>query len=117
MFFASRSIALPRALRHLPSAFVAALILGCPSGDGALSGTYEAKSPEGTFTLEFKSGGKVELTMEEPGGKPDTKAADFLVDGNNITIQVPGGMPLTLVKNGKTLDASMIGQILHFEKK
>lgn len=41
----------------------------------------------------------------------------FLVDGNKTTVQVPGGMPLTLVQNGKTLDASMMGQILHFEKK
>lgn len=98
------------------SATAAVLLLGaCPPP--GLSGTYEAKQPEGTFTIDFKSGGKVEMTMQETGGKAETSNGDFLVDGDKVTIQIPGGMPMVLVKNGKVLDANMMGQILHFEKK
>jgi hypothetical protein len=102
-------------VRLLSTATAVLLLAACPPP--GLSGTYEAKQPEGTFTIDFKSGGKVEMTMQETGGKPETSNGDFLVDGNKVTIQVPGGMPLVLVKNGKVLEANMMGQILHFEKK
>src|ERR1043166_3494698 len=104
--------------RRLARAALAALLLGaCTPGGGGLSGTYEAKDPNGTMTLEFKSGGKVHLTMQTGGGQPDNSDGDYLIDGNKVTVQVPGGMPMELVRNGKTLDASMMGQIMHFNKK
>jgi len=105
--------------RRLASAALAALLLGActPGGGGGLSGTYEAKDANGTMTLEFKSGGKVHLTMQTSGGQPDNSDGDYLIDGNKVTVQVPGGMPIELVRNGKTLDASMMGQIMHFNKK
>jgi hypothetical protein len=103
---------------RLASAGLTALLLAaCTPGGGGLSGTYEAKDSNGSMTLEFKSGGKVHLTMQAAGGQPDNTDADYLVNGNNVTIQVPGGMPITLVKNGKTFDANMMGQIMHFSKK
>lgn len=95
---------------------VAAFLLTACSGSD-LSGTYEAKAPEGTMTLEFKSGHKIHLTMQENGGKAEQSDGDYLIDANKVTIQVPGGLPMMLVRNGKTLDADMMGQILHFEKK
>ena len=95
---------------------VAVLLAGCGGGSG-LSGTYQAQQPDGTMTLDFRSGGKVHLTMTTPSGQPDTSTADYLVDGNNVTIQSPGGMPLVLVRDGNALQASMMGQVLRFEKK
>ena len=93
------------------------LLAACPGGGGGdLSGTYEAKDPNGSMSLEFKSGHKVHLTMQE-GGPPENSDGDYLIDGNKITIQVPGGMPFVLVRSGKGLEGSMMGQILHFEKK
>jgi hypothetical protein len=102
--------------RLLPAALTIVMLAGCPGG-GSLSGTYEAKDADGSMTLEFKSGGKVHLTMQESGSQPDTSTADFLVDGNTITVQAPGGVPLILVRNGNTLDANLGGQIMRFEKK
>src|ERR1043166_265270 len=104
--------------RRLARAALAALLLGaCTPGGGGLSGTYEAKDPSLTMTLEFKSGGKVQMTMQQAGGQPDVTEADFMVNGNQVTVQVPGGMPLVLTRNGKTLDGRTMGQIMHFNKK
>jgi hypothetical protein len=69
------------------------------------------------MTLEFKGDHKVELTMQESGGEADTKEADYLLKGNEVTIQVPGGLPLVLVRDGKTLSANLFGQVLHFAKR
>jgi hypothetical protein len=95
------------------------LLAGCPPGGGSdgLSGTYEAKNPEGTMTLEFKGDHKVEMTLQETGGQPDQQEGDYLINGNEVTIQVPGGLPLVLVRDGKTLSANLFGQVLHFEKQ
>jgi hypothetical protein len=93
-------------------------LAGCtPGGGGGLSGTYEAKDGENGMTLVFKSGGKVQVTTQQGGGQPEVSEGDFMVNGNQITVQIPGGMPLQLTRNGKTLDASMMGQILHFTRK
>ena len=102
---------------RLASAGIAALLLAACTSGGGLSGTYESKSSDGTMTLEFKSGGKVHLTMQQAGGQPDNSDGDYLINGNNVTVQVPGGMPITLTRNGKNLDAQMLGQIMHFTKK
>jgi hypothetical protein len=111
----------PRCLRHLCAAFATALVLmvvmACTGSKTELSGTYEAKDKDGSMALEFKSGGKVRMSMMETGGKPDTKEADYMIDGNKVTIQVPDGIPLSLVKNGDSLEGSFMGQIVHFNKK
>jgi hypothetical protein len=104
-------------LATLPSLF----IVGCPSsgggGAGALSGTYESKTPEGSWTLEFKGGNKVQMTTVEKGAKPESVDADYLIDGNKVTIQAPGGFPLVLTRNGNVLEGSVGIGILHFTKK
>ncbi len=104
-------------LAALPSFF----IVGCPSsgggGAGTLSGTYESKTPEGSWTLEFKGGNKVRMTTVEKGAKPDSVDADYLIDGNKVTIQAPGGFPLVLTRNGNVLEGSVGAGILHFTKK
>jgi hypothetical protein len=109
-------------LRKLSSAVIAGttvlLLAACPSaGSGDLSGTYVAKDQNGTMTLEFKSGHKVHLTMQEGGNPAQNSDGDYMINGNQVTVQVPGGFPIVLTRNGKTLDASMMGQIMHFEKQ
>ena len=86
-------------------------------GGGGLSGTYQAQQPDGTMTLEFRGGGKVFMTMQEQGGQPDTSTAEYVAEGNNVTIQGKGGIPLVLVRDGNALTASMMGETLRFEKK
>ena len=100
------------------------VLAGCKKDDAAgggdsgdLSGTYSATTPDGTMTLEFKDDHKVHFTMLATGTPPDTASGDYLIDGNKVTVQIPGGMPLMLVIEGKALAGSMMGQILRFEKK
>lgn len=97
-------------------AVVLAFMAACGGGSG-LSGTYEASDGDGGMTLEFEGEGQVTLTFRDPDGTTETQAAQYLVDGNNITVQVEGGMPLVLVRDGDVLQANMLGQILRFEKK
>ena len=107
-----------RPLRLATAGLAAVLLAACtPGGGGGLSGTWVAKDNDGSMTLEFKSGGKVHLTMQQAGGQADNSDGDYLINGNNVTIQVPGGFPITLTRNGKTLDAQMPGQIMHFTRK
>ena len=105
-----------KAARAALAGTVLLFLAGCPPKSG-LSGTYEAKSAEGTMTLEFKSGNKVHMTMQPAGGAAENSDGDYMINGNQVTVQIPGGMPMQLTRNGNTLDASMFGQILHFEKK
>lgn len=71
------------------------------------------------MTIEFKRGHKVSMTMQETGNPPETSEGDYLVDGNKVTIQMADGMgmPLVLVRDGNTLSAPFMGQMLRFEKK
>jgi hypothetical protein len=92
------------------------LLAACPPKTD-LSGTYESSDKEGVMTIEFQSGGKVHMTMQSTGGQPDSSDGDFLMDGNKVTVQIPGGMPLTLTRNGSVLEGTFMGQVLRFTKK
>ena len=115
-------LSLPRLLVGAAAALLFLSLVGCPGGGGkgsdTLSGTYEAKTPELTWTLEFKSGNKVHQVMSPKGEKSETADAEYLVEGDHVTIQVPGGaMPLTLTRKPNTLETNFMGQILIFAKK
>lgn len=99
------------------AALVATLLLACTPGGGDPSGTYEAKDAQGTMTIEFQSGHKFHMTMQEGSAPAESADGDYLLDGNKITLQVPNGMPVVLVRNGKLLETNLMGQVLHFEKK
>ena len=104
-------------LRAVLAGFALLILAGCPNGgSGGLSGTYVAKNDEGSMTIEFKKDHKVHLTMQEAGGQPDASDGDYLIDGNKVTVQIPGGLPLMLVREGDELSASFMGQILRFKK-
>jgi hypothetical protein len=118
----------PRGLRLLGAALATAAVLtigtACTGSSSSstssrdLSGTYEAKDKDGAMSLEFKSGGKVRMSMAETGKPPEPPIeADYMIDGNNVTVQAPGGMAFTLVRSGDKLEGSAMGQILHFNKK
>jgi hypothetical protein len=107
---------LPTSTRISLGAAGLAILASCTAGSSGPSGTYETRDSTGFMTLDFKSGGKVHMVTEERGQR-DSADADYTVDGNKITVQVPGGMPLVLTKNGDQMDASMMGEIMHFKKK
>lgn len=110
------SIRRPRRVRAGVAALALLLLAACPPKTD-LTGTYESSDKEGVMTIEFQSGGKVHMTMQEAGGQPDSSDGDFLIDGNKVTVQIPGGMPLTLTRNGNTLEGTFMGQVLRFAKK
>jgi hypothetical protein len=105
-----------RSARRLAPTALLLLVLACPRG-GGLTGTWEAADAEGRMTLEFKADRKVKVTMQETGGTPEAGEGDYIVDGNKVTVQLPGGFPLTLVHEDGTLQAGMLGQVLTFRKK
>jgi hypothetical protein len=87
---------------------------------GKLSGTWEAAAPDGTgekMTLKFKSGGKVDFSMAGQGQDPETMEADYEMDGNRVTISVPGGTPIQLTRNKNVLEGDGMGQAIRFEKQ
>ena len=91
------------------------LVSACP-GDQTVSGTYETRDSTGFMILDFKSGGKVHMTTEERGQR-DSADGEFVVAGNKVTVQVPGGMPLVLTRNGDRFEATISGQTMVFAKK
>ena len=110
------SVRRPRRVRAGVAALALLLLAACPPKTD-LSGTYESSDKEGVMTIEFKGGGKVHMTMQEVGGQPESSDGDVLIDGNKVTIQIPGGMPLTLTRNGSALEGTFMGQTLRFSKK
>jgi hypothetical protein len=39
-----------------------------------------------------------------------------MIDGNKVTITA-GGIPITLVHNGDTLEGNFMGEVVHYKKK
>lgn len=114
-----------RALRAGLPALVFLLFAGCNGDDGEaedtdaaeLSGTYLVSDADGSMTLEFKDDHKVHFTVLAAGTPPDTATGDYMIDGTKVTVQMPGGTPLVLVREGEELAGNMMGQILRFRKQ
>lgn len=81
--------------------------------DDVVGNTYVATSPDGEIGLEFKSGGKVHMTMtgEEP------MDATYTTNGDVITISSDQGSPMTLKHDGNALVANEGTMSIRFEKK
>jgi hypothetical protein len=94
-----------RSGRLLIIAFVALMALtipGCPSGNP--SGKYQDDS--GAVSVEFKSGNKAYVTL--PIG---TTQCDYEVDGDKITLKMPGdkgGNVVLTKKSDGSLDGGMM---------
>ena len=90
----------------------------CDGGSAtSVEGTYEASNPEGSITLHLEAGNRMRMTMREGTGEPDNAEGSYMVDGDHVTVQVPGGIPIVLVHKGDALEGSFMGQIMHFAKK
>jgi hypothetical protein len=88
------------------------------SGSGReLAGTWEAKAPGGSFRLTFAGGNKVQMTMQDDGGSPETHDGSYTVSGNTVTISSPGGMPIQLTRKGGSLEATMGGLTMTFTQR
>ena len=85
--------------------------------DGPLAGIYKAGDANGSLTLHFQSGQKVHLTMAETGGNKESLDGTYAISGNQVTITVPGGMPLVLIHKDGVLEGSFDGHSIQFLKQ
>jgi hypothetical protein len=110
----------------------AALCVACGSDDqganrvaaaasGGLPEVYEATTGEGSVTLELGAGGKARLSMKGlPGSDlPENVTFDvrYEVNGNDITVDMPGDEPIRLMKSGEALVSTMGGETVRFTKR
>jgi hypothetical protein len=82
-----------------------------------LSGIWEAKAPGGSFRLTFAGDGKVQMTMQDDGGNPESHDGSYSVSGNQVTISAPGGVPLQLTRKDNTLEGAFGGLTMTFTKQ
>jgi hypothetical protein len=86
-------------------------------GGSAMSGTWEARHPQGSIALAFLDGGTVRVTITESGTVNDSAEGTYSLRGDRVTVGVPGGPPLELTRKGDTLEGWMEGVGMRFEKQ
>lgn len=91
------------------------------SSPGGLAQVYEAQAREGRIALEFNAARKVRLTMSPSGASdiPERMSFDvnYEVDGNEITINLPGNERLQLTRAGNDLEGTMNGETVRFVRR
>ena len=91
------------------------------TGTSAVSQTYEAQAREGRIALEFGAARKVRLTMTPSAGTniPDRVSFDvaYAVNGDQISITLPGDEPLTLTRTGNDLTGTLNGETVRFVRR
>jgi hypothetical protein len=104
----------------------------CKGGSGASSTAsstppssgaevYEARAREGQITIEFGAARKARITMVPNGiaDAPERMSFDvsYAVDGDRVTVDLPGNEPLMLTRTGSDLEGSMNGESVRFVKR
>jgi hypothetical protein len=123
--FGGRMLTRSSVRRFLPLSTILLLALGSAGCNGSssaaskdLSGTYTAAGAGGTMTLQFNEGHKVRVIHQDKGGKPEGVDADYMIDGDKVTVQAAGGFPFELHRNGDLLEGSPMNmEIMHFKKQ
>jgi len=90
-----------------------------PSSSGA--DVYEARTREGEIKLEFGAARKARITMVPTGiaDAPERMSFDvsYAIDGDRVTVNLPGNEPLMLTRTGGDLEGSMNGETVRFVKR
>ena len=88
---------------------------------GGLAKQYEAQAQEGRIALEFGDARKVRVTMTPAGVSdiPDRMSFDvgYDVNGDEITINLPGNERLLLTRAGSDLEGTMNGETVRFVRR
>ncbi|HLG54869.1 MAG TPA: hypothetical protein VI485_06035 [Vicinamibacterales bacterium] len=88
---------------------------------GGLAQVYEGSAREGRITLEFGAARKVRLTMTPSGvaDAPERVSFDvgYAVNGDAITVSLPGNEPLMLTRAGNDLEGTLNGETVRFVKR
>jgi hypothetical protein len=90
-----------------------------PSSSGAE--VYEARAREGQIKIEFGAARTARITMVPTGiaDAPERMSFDvsYAVDGDRVTVNLPGNEPLMLTRTGSDLEGSMNGETVRFVKR
>jgi hypothetical protein len=82
---------------------------------------YEARAREGQITIELGAARKARITMVPAGSAdaPERMSFDvsYAVDGERVTVNLPGNEPLMLTRTGSDLEGSMNGETVRFVKR
>jgi hypothetical protein len=82
---------------------------------------YEGRAREGQITLEFGAARKARITMVPTGlaDAPERMSFDvsYAVDGDRVTVNLPGNEPLMLTRAGRDLEGTMNGETVRFVKR
>jgi hypothetical protein len=91
------------------------------SSDPPGAEVYEARAREGQIRLEFGAARKARITMVPTGlaDAPERMSFDvsYAVDGDQITVDLPGNEPLMLSRAGRDLEGTMNGETVRFVKR
>jgi hypothetical protein len=103
------------------SASAAADTSNAPASSAAGAEVYEARAREGQIRLEFGAARKARITMVPTGlaDAPERMSFDvsYAVDGDQVTVNLPGNEPLTLIRAGGDLEGTMNGETVRFVKR
>ncbi len=78
-----------------------------------VSGTWHAEDGVDTVVLEFRGESRVELTL---AGDQEVIAGEYRVEGEHVTIDVPGGAPIRLSRREGALEGTLMGFPLRFTR-
>jgi hypothetical protein len=82
---------------------------------------YEARARDGQIRLEFGAARKARITMVPTGiaDAPERMSFDvsYAVDGDRVTVNLPGNEPLMLTRAGGDLEGTMNGETVRFVKR
>jgi hypothetical protein len=82
---------------------------------------YEGRAREGQIRLEFGAARKARITMVPTGiaDAPERMSFDvsYAVDGDRVTVNLPGSEPLMLTRAGGDLEGTMNGETVRFVKR
>jgi len=82
---------------------------------------YEGRAREGQIRLEFGAARKARITMVPTGiaDAPERMSFDvsYAVDGDRVTVNLPGNEPLMLTRAGSDLEGTMNGETVRFVKR
>jgi hypothetical protein len=86
------------------------------------TGTWSATNTDGTFTIAFASGGKVEFSAtpssgSQMGDEPMQNHGTFQLEGDTVYVQLSDGVPIALKWVNGAYESSAFGLPMKFTKK
>ncbi len=85
------------------------------------SGTWVAVNEDGEFTIEFRTGNKLAMTMKPsaavPGGKPETQDGTYTLEGDTMYITLANSTPVVLKWVNGAYESTAFGLPMNFTRK